>query len=75
MSTKIYKCYRCKKILDYKPTRITKQIYGAGKYNQYCPVEHYDLCSKCYSIFEEWMERKNLNGRSKEKSKTKIARN
>ena len=46
---KIYCCTICKKILeDEMPIRIVIQEYGAGKYKQYYPIEHFDLCKKCY---------------------------
>ena len=43
---KIYKCIICNKVLEEKPIRLVKQIYGAGRYNQYHPIEHFDFCKK-----------------------------
>lgn len=54
---KIYKCCICHKILDTKPIRLAKQVYGAGKYNQYYTVEHFDICKKCYRPFIKWIEK------------------
>lgn len=55
---KIYKCVICKKIMnDKKPIRIVKQLYGAGEYNQYGSVEHYDFCDRCYSKIDNWIQK------------------
>lgn len=55
---KIYKCCICHKVLTKeKPIRLVKQIYGAGRYNEYYPVEHYDICKKCYGAFDRWLEK------------------
>lgn len=53
---KIYKCCICHEVLDVKPVRITINIYGAGKYKQYSPVKNYDVCSKCYDTFNNWIK-------------------
>lgn len=52
---KIYKCCICHNILQEKPIRLVKQLYGIGPYNQYTNVEHYDICSKCYKAFDKWL--------------------
>lgn len=53
---KIYKCYKCGKVLDYKPTRFVKQKYGAGRFNQFYPVKFYDLCDRCCEILIRWLD-------------------
>lgn len=58
MTGKMYKCKHCGKILDYIPIRLYKYVYGASRYKQFYPVEHYDLCRKCYKIFEIWITNK-----------------
>lgn len=50
-------CYMCKKKLDYKPTRIVKQEYGVKGYNQYAPVDKYDLCDRCFGILDKWLKK------------------
>lgn len=55
---KNYRCYKCGKVLDYKPTRMVKQKYGAGYYKQYYQVKTYDLCKNCYSKLDKWLERR-----------------
>lgn len=52
---KIYKCVICHKILKDKPIRLCKQIYNAGKYKQYSPVENFDFCIECFKKFEKWI--------------------
>ena len=61
---KIYKCCICHKVLEDKPIRLVKQVYNMGKYKQYHPVEHYDICNSCYTIFDRW-----INKHKKEPSK------
>lgn len=52
---KIYKCIICNKVLEEKPIRLVKQIYGAGRYNQYHPIEHFDFCKKHFERFMNWI--------------------
>lgn len=52
---KIYRCCICHNILREKPIRLVKQLYGIGNYKQYSTVEHYDICSKCYTAFDKWL--------------------
>ncbi len=55
---KIYKCCICNKVLtDSKPIRLVKQIYGAGKYQQYANVCNYDFCDDCYGMFDKWIKK------------------
>ena len=54
---KVYKCCICHNVLRKKPIRLVKQIYGTGRYKQYATVEHYDICSKCYTVFDKWIEK------------------
>jgi hypothetical protein len=55
---KVYKCCICHGILkDEKPIRLLKQIYKAGKYNQFYGVEKYDLCYDCYRKFNHWIQK------------------
>ena len=58
-----YKCCVCKKIIDYKPTRLVKQLYGIhphykSQYNQSCV---YNFCDECYKKFDNWVNRRNKN--------------
>lgn len=52
---KKYKCCICHEVLEDKPIRLVKMIYGAGKYNQYAQVGKYDFCDKCYLKFSNWL--------------------
>lgn len=54
---KIYKCCICHKILEEKPIRLVKQLYGVNKYKQYSPIENYDFCIGCYKIYEKWINK------------------
>ena len=54
---KVYKCIICHKELDYKPTRLVKQVYGAGRFNQFYPVEFYDFCEECFKRFSGWIKK------------------
>lgn len=54
---KIYSCCICHKVLEDKPIRLTKEEYGAGKYNQYSPVANYDFCKECYKKFDNWIKK------------------
>ena len=54
---KVYKCCICHKTLKDKPIRLTKQLYGIGRYNQYNPVANYDFCDKCYGKFNAWIRK------------------
>ena len=55
---KIYKCCICKKQLENIDTiRLTKQLYGLTRYGGHYPVEHYDFCKKCYSVFNNWLNK------------------
>ena len=66
MSGKVYSCTHCGKQLTYKPVRLYKNIYGAGRFKQYYPVEYYNLCKRCYKIFDIWINQRGgtKNGRS-----------
>lgn len=56
--TKIYECCICHKETEEKSyIRIVKQLYGAGKYNQYYPVNHYDFCKSCYEKLNNWIKK------------------
>ena len=48
-------CIRCEKKLDYKPTRLLKQVYALRPYKQYKNVENIDLCKECYDEFEQFL--------------------
>lgn len=61
---KIYVCCICHKILEEKPIRLTKQLYGIGRYNQYSPVANYDFCKKCYGKFNAWIKKHDLEKRN-----------
>ena len=52
---KIYKCCICQKELEEKPIRLVKQKYGLGNYKQYSTVKHYDICERCYKVFDNWI--------------------
>ena len=54
---KTYTCYKCKKRLKEKPIRLYKYLYGIGNYKQYAPVEHIDLCKKCFGVIERWLNK------------------
>lgn len=54
---KIYKCCICKKKLKEKPIRLVKQEYAVGNYNQYGYVDKYDICKRCYSVFDKWIDK------------------
>lgn len=57
MASKVYVCCICHKKLDEKPIRLVKQIYGAGKYNQFYPVEFYDFCKRDFLKFQRWLDK------------------
>ena len=55
---KIYKCYKCGKVLNYsKPIRFVQQEYKdeIGVYKQYYNVKKYDFCDRCYSVLKKWL--------------------
>ena len=55
---KKYICCICHKTLnDKKPIRLVKQEYGAGAYNQYSNVDKYDICERCYKVFDNWIKK------------------
>ena len=54
---KIYRCCICHKRLKEKPIRLVKQEYGMGNYKQYAQVDKYDICQRCYSVFDKWLEK------------------
>lgn len=56
---KEYFCCICYEKLNYKPTRLVKQEYGAGRYNQYYNLHNYDFCKKCYKKFDNWVKKHN----------------
>ena len=50
----IYYCCICnKEIIDYRPIRFTKKLYGYGKYKQYEEVRTYDFCKECYWALDD----------------------
>lgn len=54
---KIYKCVMCQRVLtEYKPIRLTKELYGEGNYKQYYPVKHFDFCKTCYKKLCEFIK-------------------
>lgn len=56
--TKRYFCCICgEELKEYKPIRLVKQEYGAGRYKQYYPIENYDFCKRCYLVFERWIQK------------------
>lgn len=57
MGLKVYNCCICHKTLREKPIRLVKQEYGVGNYNQYAQVDKYDVCKKCYTVFNNWIEK------------------
>lgn len=54
---KIYKCCICHKRLREKPIRLLKQEYDVGNYKQYGQVDKYDICQRCYTVFDRWIEK------------------
>ena len=55
---KIYKCCICHSTLkEYKPIRLVKEKYGKYGYNQYNKVCHYDFCKRCYTKFNNWINK------------------
>lgn len=56
-ASKDYYCCICHNKLEEKPIRLVKQEYGAGNYNQYANVDKYDICSRCYEVFNKWIEK------------------
>lgn len=60
----IYKCYICgKEIIEYRPVRFIKQLYGYGQYKQYYNIRTYDFCKECYEVLDDllfkWHKTKN----------------
>lgn len=50
----IYKCCICgKEIFEYRPVRLSKQLFGYGTYKQYCTVRNYDFCSECWDVLDD----------------------
>lgn len=56
--TKEYRCAICNEKLDYKPIRMTIELYGAGKYKQYYPVKHFDFCKKHWKNIKDYINNK-----------------
>lgn len=55
---RIYECCICHKILtEYKPIRLTKELYGLHYRGGHYPVKHYDFCKECYSKFDYWVKK------------------
>jgi len=49
-----YKCCICDKEVDKKSiTRLVKQLYGYGNYNQFAYVRKYDFCEECYWALDD----------------------
>lgn len=50
----IYHCCICgKEIIEYRPVRFTKQLFGYGNYKQFSPVRDYDFCKECYWALDD----------------------
>ena len=51
------KCLRCNKIFE--PTDITRldiKEYGAGRYNMFATVTHYNICHACFArVLSPWL--------------------
>ena len=55
---KRYFCCIChQELTEYKPIRLTKELYGVGRNGGHYPVEHYDFCKKHYKVFENWLNK------------------
>lgn len=50
----IYTCCICnKEIIEYRPVRFIKQLFGYGKYKQYSQIRNYDFCNECYWALDD----------------------
>lgn len=50
----IYTCCMCgTEIIDYRPVRFVKQLYGYGQYKQYYSIRNYDFCKECYEVLDD----------------------
>lgn len=50
----IYVCCICgKEIVDYRPVRFAKQLFGYGQYKQYYQVRTYDFCKECWWALDD----------------------
>ena len=50
----IYHCCICnKEIIDYRPVRFVKQLFGYGQYKQYYSIRNYDFCKECYEVLDD----------------------
>ena len=51
------KCLRCNKMFE--PTSITRldiKEYGAGRYNMFATVQHYNICHECFArVLSPWL--------------------
>lgn len=62
---RIYKCIRCGVTVDKtKAVRLTKKLYGVGRYQQFTPVDNFDFCPDCYkrieNTFKKWRKENEL---------------
>lgn len=64
----VYTCCMCgKEIIEYRPVRFVKQLFGYGKHKQYYSVRNYDFCNECYSAIDNLLFKwKRLKRKSKE---------
>ena len=50
----IYTCCICgKEIIEYRPVRLAKQLYGYGRDKQYYQVRTYDFCKECWWALDD----------------------
>ena len=64
----VYTCCVCgKKIVEYRPVRLAKQLYGYGKHKQYYQVRTYDFCNECWWALDDllfkWKRLKRKSGK------------
>lgn len=52
-------CCICHKKVDYKPIRLYKAEYGAGRFNAYYQIQHWNFCNNCYMKFNKWLIKHN----------------
>lgn len=54
-----YTCDKCgKKISSYRPMRLTLKEYQEARQGHY-GIGNYDLCNRCYQIFDRWIKKEN----------------
>lgn len=56
---KIFRCCICHKVLEnYKPIRLVKMVHdNKTPYGAYHYDNKFDLCKRCYKIFNRWIEK------------------